>query len=70
MKEQREKQAQLMYGGVLTLAGQERADGTVTEIGCLAACACSVLMKVFYGARLCRPDLLRAITFLACTMTR
>ena len=27
-------------------------------------------MKVFYAARVCRPDLLRAITFLACTMTK
>ena len=27
-------------------------------------------MKVFYAARVCRPDLLRAITFLACMMTK
>ena len=38
--------------------------------GRLASVAARIVMKVFYGARLCRPDLLRAITFLACTMTK
>ena len=36
----------------------------------LVPIAAKVIMKVFYAARVCRPDLLRAITFLACTMTK
>ena len=54
----------------MTLAGNVKPDGTVAETGVLAPSACSIIMKVFYGARLCRPDLLRAITFLACTITK
>ena len=40
------------------------------EPGKLAAIAAKVIMKVFYAARVCRPDLLRAITFLACPMAK
>merc|ERR1711893_377165 len=56
--------------GALTLAGNERPDGQIGGQGVLAPIAAKVLMKVFYAARVCRPDLLRAITFLACTMTK
>merc|ERR1711893_367340 len=56
--------------GALTLAGNERPDGQIGGQGVLAPVAAKVLMKVFYAARVCRPDLLRAITFLACTMTK
>merc|ERR1711884_633594 len=48
----------------------ERDDGTTEPPGTQAPIAAKVLMKVFYGARYCRPDLLRAITFLACCMTK
>ena len=66
----RDTQAKLRYGGMLTLAGNPRPDGSIMVEGCLASDACSIIMNVFYGARACRPDLVRAITSLACTMTK
>ena len=36
----------------------------------MAVSACSVIMKVFYAARMVRVDLVRAITFLAQTLTK
>ena len=68
-KELRANQASLHYGGACTLAGSARSDGTIAKAGVLAAEACSVIMKVFYGARVVRVDLVRAITSLAQTMT-
>ena len=66
----RAQQAEARYGGSLTLAGNVRPSGEVAGEGVLSPIAAKVLMKVFYAARVCRPDLLRAITFLACSMTK
>ena len=70
VKEMRDQQAKRRYKDSLTLAGHERPDGSVVGYRVLAPMAAKFLMKVFYAARVCRPDLLRAITSLACTMTK
>ena len=53
------------------LAKQQReADSDEKVRGKLAHCAANIVMKVLYGARFARVDLLRIIGFLACQLTR
>ena len=52
------------------MAGNARPDGTTADIGVLAVSACSVIMKVFYIARVVRVDLARAITLLTQTLIK
>ena len=53
--------------------GQGSSGGVATataEPGVLADIAAKVLMKVLYGARMARFDLLRAVCSLACSITK
>ena len=58
----------LVEGKDLEIAGPNEAKQM--ETGILTSIAAMVLMKVFYCSRYVRFDLLRAITFLACQLTK
>ena len=50
--------------------GSTSSGGATTEPGVLSDIAAKVLMKVLYGARMARFDLLRAVCSLACSVTK
>ena len=52
-KDLRNSQASLRYGSSLTLAGNERNDGTIAALGVLAVVACSVIIRCSTGHASC-----------------
>ena len=50
--------------------GDVSVDPEANDLGRLAPVAARILMKILYGARCARPDLLRAVSHLACFFTR
>ena len=55
---------------VTTASSSDYIDEDKVECGALQPVAASLLMQMLYGARFARPDLLRAIAYLARKVTR